>query len=225
MARLLKKVSNKYVQAPERIHAIEALADLGTEEAVAALLQRFTFRIDQSIGDDEEKQLVSDSLIRLGPIAVSSILEFLSKENAPFWPIHALRQILGDEATIGHLIVIMDGMEAIFDRDVQRKVELVSNLREFKDPRVRERLLGLLADENEELRVHALEGLADLGQEEMGNVLVDRLLDENETQRVRTAILDLLIEKGWKLKHRKDQIRKSIPEAFWVDDVGVIHRR
>jgi len=223
--RLQKKVSNKYVQAPERIHAIEALADIGTEEAVTALLQRFTFRIDQSIGDEEEKQLVSDGLIRLGPVSVPPIIAFLTKENAPFWPIHALRQIVGDDATIGHLITIMDGMEAIFDRDVERKIELVSNLREFKDPRVRERLLGLLSDDNEELRVHALEGLADLGQEEMGNLLVDRLLDDRETQRVRTAILDLLIEKGWKLKHRKDEIRKSIPEAYWVDDVGVIHRR
>ncbi len=225
VARLQKKVSNKYVQGPERTHAIDALAEIGTEEAVNALLQRFTFRIDQSIGDEEEKQQVCNHLVRLGTVSVTPICAFLERENAPYWPIKALREIVGDDETIGTLLRIEGAMEAIFDRDVERKVELVSNLREFKDERVRERLLGLLSDDNEELRVHALEGLADLGQEEMGNVLVDRLLDDSETQRVRTAILNLLVEKSWKLKHRKDQLRKVIPEGFWVDDVGVIHRR
>jgi len=59
----------------------------------------------------------------------------------------------------------------------------------------------------------------------MAAVLIDRLLDEGETQRVRTAILNLLIEKKWKLRHRKDQVRKVLPQTFWIDDVGVIHRR
>jgi hypothetical protein len=223
--RLMKKVENAYGQAGDRQAAIRQLAEMGTAEAVQAMLRRFTFRIEQSIGDEEEKRQVFDEIVRLGPISVAPILDFLEKENAPYWPTKALNEILGEEKTVAHLIDIIERLDAIFDRDIERKVELVSNLREYKDPRVRDMLEGFLSGDNEELRVHAIEGLADLGRDEMGDTLVERLLDENETQRVKTAVLNLLIEKKWKVKRHKESIRKVIPAAFWIDDVGVIHRR
>ena len=225
VVRLTKKICNKYVQTQERQAAIGALGAIGTSDAVAGLLQRFTFRIEQSIGDEEEKRMVFDDVVRLGPTSVEPLIEFLARENSPYWGCKALREIIGDEASVTHLLQIIDNMEAIFDRDIERKIELVSNLRMFKDPRVRDRLLSFMDDENEELRVHALEGLADLAQEEMAPVFVARLIDENETQRVKTAVLNLLIEKKWKIKGHKEQVRKVIPQTFWIDDVGVIHRR
>lgn len=223
--RLIKKVENKYAQPGDRQAAIKALADMANADGVRGMLRRFTFRIEQTIGDEDEKRMVFDEIVRLGPTSVPPILEFLSGENAPFWPTRALREIVGDDRAVEHLIEIIDTVEAIFDRDIERKVELVSNLREFKTDRVRDTLLSFLADENEELRVHALEGLADLGRDEMGDTLVERLLDENETQRVKTTVLNLLIERKWKVKRHKEAIRKVIPQAFWIDDVGVIHRR
>jgi HEAT repeat protein len=225
VARLTKKVTNKYGQAQERQHAIRQLADMRTPEAVSALLQRFTFRIEQTIGDEEEKRGVYDEITGMGEMAVEPLLAFLEKENAPYWACKALRALVGDEASVTHLLRIIGGMEAIFDRDIERRNELVSNLREFQDPRVREQLVAYMNDENEELRVHAVEGLAGLGSEEIAPTLIDRLLDDAETQRVKTAILNLLIEKKWKVKHRKEAVRKVIPQTFWIDDVGVIHRR
>lgn len=225
VVRLMKKVENKYGQAQDRQVAIRQLADMGTPEAVHGILRRFTFRIEQTIGDEEEKRQVFDEIVRLGPVSVQPILDFLEKENSPYWPTKALRDILGEEKTVAHLIDTIDRTEAIFDRDIERKIELVSNLREYKDPRVREMLERFLSEDNEELRVHAIEGLADLGRDEMGDTLVERLLDENETQRVKTAVLNLLIEKKWKIKRHKESIRKVIPAAFWIDDVGVIHQR
>jgi HEAT repeat protein len=225
VVRLMKKVENKYGQSQDRQAAIRQLADMGTPEGVHGMLRRFTFRIEQSIGDEEEKRQVYDELLRLGPVSVAPILAFLEAENAPYWPTKALCEIIGEESTVARLIEIIERAEAIFDRDIERKVELVSNLREYKDPRVRDLLMGFLSAENEELRVHAIEGLAELGREEMGDLMVERLLDDNETQRVKTAVLNLLIEKKWKVKHHKESIRKVIPAAFWIDDVGVIHRR
>lgn len=225
LARLRKKVINKYGQPQDRQAALRQVAEMGTEEAASVLLERFTFRIEQTIGDEEEKQSVCDDLVRFGSVAVQPILRFLETENAPYWPIKALRQILGDEETVTHLLDIIDRCEAIFDRDIERKVLLVQNLREFRDPRVRDRLLAFSRDENEELRVQAVEGLMEMGQQEMADTMIDRLLDPDETQRVKTAILNLLIEKKWKVKHRKEEVRKAIPPTFWIDDVGVIHRR
>ena len=225
LARLRKKVINKYGQPEDRRHALQQVAEIGTAEAASVLLERFTFRIEQTIGDEEEKRMVHEDLVRLGPVAVEPILAFLRTENAPYWPLRALRQIIGDEATVTHLLEIIEGCEAIFDRDIERKVLLVQNLREFEDPRVRERLFEFLHDENEELRVQAVEGLMAMGRQEMVDTMIDRLLSPDETQRVKTAILNLLIDKKWKVKHRKEEVRKAIPPTFWIDDVGVIHRR
>jgi len=225
LVRLQKKVTNKYGQAEDRQHALRAVGDIGTEDAVIILLKRLTFRIEQSIGDEEEKKIVCDELIRLGPVSVKPVLNFLEHENASYWPIKALREIVGDDATVNHLLEIIDRAEAIFDRDIQRKVELVSNLREFKQPHVRKRIMGFLDDENEELRVQAIEGLMDLGGDDVADIMINRLINDDETQRVKTAILNLLIDKKWNVKRRKDEVRKIIPQAFWIDDTGVIRRR
>lgn len=225
LQRLRKKVINRYGQPQDRQQAMKAVADMGTEEAANVLLERFTFRIDQTIVDEDEKRTVCDYLVAFGPVAVGPILKFLETENAPYWPIKALRQIIGDEQTVTHLLEIIDRCEAIFERDIERKILLVQNLREFKDPRVRERLFAFLNDENEELRVQAVEGLMEMGQQEMVDVMIDRLLAPQESQRVKTAILNLLIDKKWRVKHRKEEVRKAIPPTFWIDDVGVIHRK
>ncbi len=129
VVRLMKKVENKYGQAQDRQVAIRQLADMGTPEAVHGILRRFTFRIEQTIGDEEEKRQVFDEIVRLGPVSVPPILEFLEKENSPYWPTKALRDILGEEKTVAHLIDIIDRTEAIFDRDIERKIELVEPAR------------------------------------------------------------------------------------------------
>lgn len=225
LGRLRKRVTNKYGQPQERQAAIHSVAEMGTEEAAEVLLERFTFSIEQSITDEEEKRTVCDYLIGFGDVAVPAILRYLENENAPYWAIKALRSIIGDEATVDHLVAIIDRTEAIFDRDVERKVLLVSNLRELNHPKVKEKLVSFLDDENEELRVQAVEGLSNMLDGEMAELLVERLVDSSETQRLKTAILNVLVDRKVKVKRRREDVRKAIPQSFWIDDVGVIRRR
>lgn len=225
IVRLTKKLENKYGQAQDRQMAIDQLAQVGSPEAVEALLKRFSFRIEQTIGDEDEKNTVYNHLVSLGPTSVEPILEYLRNENSPFWPTKALRQIVGDEATVAYLLEMIREMEAIFDRDINRKVELVSNLCEFNHPDVITALSEFARDENEEIRVRAVEAMAHMGNEELCEVMVDRLMDPSETQRMRIAILSLLVDRKWKVKSRKDDIRKVLPDSFWIDDVGTIRAR
>lgn len=225
IARLIKKVENKYGQAQDRQIAIDQLAQVGTAEAAAGLLKRFSFRIEQTIGDEEEKQAVCNHLVVLGPTAVEPILEYLREENAPYWPTKALRQIVGDDATVTYLLDIIRNMDAIFDRDINRKIELVSNLCEFDHPDVVAALFEFARDENEEIRVRTVEAMARIGNEELCEIMVDRLMEDSETRRMKLAILNLLVDRKWKVKSRKEEIRKILPEAYWIDDVGTIRSR
>ena len=105
------------------------------------------------------------------------------------------------------------------------KVELVSNLCEFDHPEVIKALFEFAKDESEEIRVRAVEAMAKMGNEDLCDVLIDRLVDPAETQRMRVSILSLLVDRKWKVKHRKEEIRKVIPDSFWIDDVGTIKAR
>lgn len=222
--RALKKLTNKYQQTQERKKAIEDLAEIGTQEAISALLQRFTFTTEQTIIDEEEKDIVFRTIISFGEKSVSPIIKFINENSYVYWPLKALREIVGEKRTAEELIKAIDAVEEIYEQDTKRKIQLVSNLREFNISETKEKLLQLLHSENEEIRVLAIDGLSVYG-EDVSSVLIDRLLMEEETQRIKTFILDLLIDKKWRIKRFKKEILKAIPENFWIDDTGVVRRR
>jgi HEAT repeat protein len=66
LAGLAKTAADKRAQAYDREEAIRALWVVGTPQAVEALLKRFTFAIDPSITDQEEKALAFEGIVRVG---------------------------------------------------------------------------------------------------------------------------------------------------------------
>lgn len=65
-AGLAKTALDKRAQAYDREEALRALCAVGTAQAAETLLKRFTFRIDPSITDQEEKALVFEGIVRVG---------------------------------------------------------------------------------------------------------------------------------------------------------------
>lgn len=66
LGSLAKKATNKRLQPFDRDEALRAVLALGTHEAAISLLKRFSFQIDPSITDQEEKQLVFDGIVAIG---------------------------------------------------------------------------------------------------------------------------------------------------------------
>lgn len=63
---LIKTATDKRAQPYDREEAIRGLYAAGTPEAAEALLKRFTFQIDPSITDQDEKALAFDGIVRVG---------------------------------------------------------------------------------------------------------------------------------------------------------------
>jgi hypothetical protein len=61
-----KVVADKRAQTYDRIEAIQALVDMKSPDAAAALLRRFTFTIDPSITDADEKEVAFRGIIERG---------------------------------------------------------------------------------------------------------------------------------------------------------------
>jgi HEAT repeat protein len=224
--RLKKKLLNKHQQTAERKRAIELLANLGSEAAISALLHRFSFHTPGTIVDEEEKDMVFEALQQAGPKAIPPLEEFIRRENTVYWPIRALAEIGGEERAVDTVLASLDSIEDRFEQSMNRMTQLVSCLRDFHSPKVMERLIALLEDEDEEIRFLALDGLSTFDDEQDAvEAIVSRLLVEDETVRIKTFVTDLLLERHWNVKKNRKALSEQLPAQYFVDDTGVVQRR
>jgi len=224
--RLEKRVTNKWGQAVERQRAMQQLADIGSEEALDALLKRFTFRIDGQITDEEEKRLGFDFLIAAGPRSIAPIERFVTANDGVYWPLRALKEIVGMDGTVELLLRALDRAEKIEGRVNELKVQLVSNLRDFPHPLVCERLKALCRDANGEVRIMAVDGLLTYGEDEALPVVAERLLDPEETNSTKGIIFEQLLERGWSLEPWREALTEAavFPAHYRLGPQGRIVR-
>jgi HEAT repeat protein len=224
--RLHKRLMNEHHQTLERKRAIADLEAIGTEDAIYALLGRFTYHTQGSIVDEDEKTMVFDVLRRKGADAIPALEEFIRREKAIYWPLRTLSELAGETRAVDVLLEALDSIEDRWEQSMERMNNLVSCLRDYQDPRVLERLLGLAADDFEEIRFLAVDGLSTFDNDPRAvDAIVERLLDPGETVRVRTFITDLLLDRRWNVKRFKKALTEQLPEGFFIDDTGVISRR
>jgi len=228
IATMTARLKNPYGQQVDRKRCIDVLREIGTDDALRGLLLRFTYNADKSIVDEDEKETVFNIVLGRGQAVVPLLKEYLSEQAALFWPLKALRKIVGDEETVTFLLGLIDSMadDYVDSRHFERKLSLISQLREFQDPRIHARLLAWLNDPEEEIRFHAVDAVATYPDVQTTTVLSERLLVDDETARIRNFILDLLIQNRWAIpKGPRKDLRTRIPEEFWIDDTGVIQRK
>jgi HEAT repeat protein len=220
--RHVARLTNAHTQTQDRMRAMEVLAEMGTPEALAGVLQRFTYRVEASIHDNDEKEYACQLLIDAGPKAIEPIKAFVEVNDAVYWPLRALRDIAGTESAVGLLLEALDRSLAREGRQNDQKVQLVANLRDFKHPRVQARLLELVRDRDEEVRILAIDALITYGEEVALGPAVERALDPEESPRVKTVVIEQLIEHGWPLTEWRERLEVAsalpVPYALGPDD-------
>ena len=87
------RVANKRAQQHERWESIQALAKDGSDEALRALLVRFTIRVDPSITDGEEKNAAFHGIVLHGEAALGPTRDFLESSDTLAWPLKILKEI------------------------------------------------------------------------------------------------------------------------------------
>jgi len=224
--KLTKKLTNAYAQTQDRHQVMRQLAEIGSDESLYGLIQRFTYKAEASILDHDEKEAAYHLLVDAGPAAVPPIERFVNFSDAVYWPLKALKEIVGTEHAVGVLLAALDSADSLDQRVNERKTQLVSNLRDFPHPRVEERLVSLCEDLDEDVRIMAADGLLTYGPESALSPIARRLLDEEESPRVKTVILEQLIELGWSLAPWRAQLDEmdDLPVPYELTHDGRIHR-
>src|SRR5207248_1360844 len=104
--RLQKKTLEKFGPKENRQGAIEELGELKTEEAVDALLMRYTIRVDPGITDDEEKARVLALIIQCGATALPAVKRFILGRDEISWPLRALEGLLPEAENVKFLVEV-----------------------------------------------------------------------------------------------------------------------
>lgn len=191
-----KIAGDKKAQTYDRMEAIQQLADMRTPDAAAALLKRFTFTIDPSITDQEEKDVAFQGVVGAGKDVVPAVLEFCKKAEALTWPLKILHELLDDEEYEVEMIDLLGRFDTEYARNVDPKLQVIQALEEVKSDAVREAVEPFLEDVNETVRFHAVETTFAQNNPESIAPLV-KLLENEESVRVKNKVGEGLLFRGW----------------------------
>jgi hypothetical protein len=207
--KLRRKATNAFGQAVDRQYAMKELYRIGTSEALEALLERYGVNASVSIVDQDEKRELYEWLVSAGEKAIAPIEAYVSRADGVYWPLKALREIAGLDRAVDAMLRALERAESVDIRVNEQRAQLVSNLRDFHHPRVLERLKGLCADPNDDVRMMALDGLITYGEAEALPIVAQRLVSADENHRIRSVLFEQLVEHGWSLSSWRAEIESS----------------
>ncbi len=220
--KLAAKAADKRGMAPDRWEALQALSKIDSEEAIDALLNRFTFYVDPSITDQEEKESVFEAIVAKGQLAVGPLKRFIKRSESLSWPFKMLYRVTSVDEVRALLLELVGAMDTEYERDPTRKLQLLAELENHKGEGVLPVVLPFLKDVNETARFHAVGAvLAQENVAEAREALLEALTRE-DSLRNKARILDGFAARGWALD---PQAVGRLPDGFVVDVNGTPRRR
>ena len=222
-----ERVANKRTANADRWESIQALGKIVTTEpeggkpdlreaAVAALMERFTFYVDPTITDGEEKDETYRWVCEAGAIAIPPVRAVLRAHDSASWGLKCLEQLLSAEEFIKEMLELLETMDTEYLRDPQRKEQLLSTLEEKRHPSIGKAVVPFFLDVNESARFHAHGAVLAQDNAETFLPAVNDALREEESVRVKVRVLEQFGERGWSLAEGID-----VPEGWWVDKRGI----
>jgi HEAT repeat protein len=225
--KLSKRLFNMYAQGPDRAWAAQQLAQLATPEAVGILLSRFEKRAPNHTLDKDEKTDIERYLVDMGPPVVEPTIEHLRRSSTTNvnWSIRVLRNFLEPHALADVLAEVIDAEDLEYGRNPERKEQLVLAAGELEGDKLAKALIRMLQDANEPVRYNTADALLRHAYPDAREPLLERLVDEDESRRVTTLILEKLVESEWTVSGHKARIEELLPEGFAITRAGTIRRR
>jgi HEAT repeat protein len=224
--KLIKTVTNPYTQSAERYAAMEQLVADGSEAALIGIFRRFTVVSTKSIEDEEEKGWAYRQLSGLGAKVLPAARAFCLEHDNVAWALRIIEDVADEAQEWEILDALLERHPPGYERDPKKKLQILTHLADIDDPKVAESLTGYLGDSDEGVRYFAAEQLLDIGDEAQSkHALVDRLVDPQEdSMRLRSKILDGLVELGWDVSADAERIRPRLGNEHDLRGGKVVRR-
>jgi hypothetical protein len=228
-----ERVANKRAQAPDRWESIQELGKIATTDpsggvderadAVAALMERFTYYADPTITDAEEKDEAFRWVCEAGEIAIEPVRASLKRHESMSWGLKCLARLVDPTRMIEEMLALLSEMDTEYERDPQRKIQLLGSLEEERHRAIAEAVAPFFLDVNESARFHAVgAALAQDNAEEILPLLREALV-EDDSVRVKVRALDAIIQKGWSLGEQASSV--ELPDGYELNPKGVPRKK
>ena len=194
--KFAETAANKRAQGVERQEALGKLAGLRSVEAVPALLKRFTFHIDPSITDEEEKQIAFHGILDVGAEALEPVRAFAAKAESLSWPMRIVKELVSEDDYVREVIGWLEKWDTEYSKFIDPKLQILAALADHKHSAIRVAAERFLEDVNEPARFHAVAAV--FVQEEQASIpaLVKALIAE-ESFRIKNKIVDGFAARSW----------------------------
>jgi HEAT repeat protein len=224
VARLERLVANKLSQNYDRQEAIEELSRIGSAASAKALLKRFTWSLDPSITDQEEKETCLRGIVAAGELALDPLREYCKKAESLSWPLKVLKGIVPAERYEDELLSLLDQFDTEYVRNVEPKVQLLRVLEEHPSEDVRVAVEPFLNDAGETVRFTAVNTTFAVNDERSTPALVAALVAE-ESLRIKNRISERLADRGWALPEElQGDTKSALPPGFALENGRVVRR-
>lgn len=217
IVRLGRVAADKHAQNYDRLEAIQALGSVGTADSATALLKRFTFYIEPSITDQEEKDTAFQGILAAGENAITPIRDFCARAESLTWPMKLLEELLEEDDYIDELLTLLERFDTEYTKNVEPKLQLIAALEGKKRDDVRTTVEPFLEDVNEPVRFHTVNTVFAQDDPASSAPLCRALIDE-ESVRVKNRICEGLLAKGWAVPDDlARELQRAMPQAFRLD--------
>lgn len=232
LAKLKKTITHMYVQAAERQYAFETLREIGTPDAVRVLLARFNANSPNTTTDADEKELVHAILVDMNKIpgldVPTVVVDSLKKaEEKVNWSLKVLTDLLSYEEMTAVVIDLLEACSTDYQRNPEKKQELVLRAAEFKSPELARQIVRFLDDDNETIRFLAVESaLAQDEDEIVQKPLEQRLADEDSLRIVQKLAAIFAERPQWKIdEERREQVATALPDGYGLHNDGHVYQK
>jgi hypothetical protein len=213
--RHIKRLSNLNAQKEERTASAHWLAENGTEEAILGMLKRFEMTYEHRMKDTEEKDLVYDLLLSMGPRVGPPVRQWVRGNQNFAIPLRLLEHFEGKEAVVEVLLEML-GRE-VDPFKTEKKRQILIRLAEYRDPRIIERVPACLEDFDGEIRYAAAETLIAQEDDAVRDALAAALANrQEESNRLRVRIASAFQQRGWGLGEHVEAIAENPPVGWAV---------
>lgn len=230
--KLRKTLTNMYVQPPERKYAIQSLRDIGTKEAVQALLARFEDNAPNTTVDADEKRLTYETLVSMSADPAldvrNTVVEYLHDRDEKInWPVKVLTDLLDRDEMVALVKELLGTCGKEYKRNPEKKQELVLRAADLEDEELTKELLRFLDDPNETIRFLTVEALLNHGFDEIIEEPLRERLAEEESIRIIKKLAEAFADHSdWKIpEDEREDVELMLPDEYAVHKQGYVYQR